>query len=184
MERKVGSMTPIEGFERRLWLRPISHNVEINEDGLVLGAGTVLARMYRNNSGAQVLAFDENQPRLFALLATAHGRSPPSDLLTHLESAARFWTRGDKALANIRLAFARLPRLEDRADAYRLFLAESLLDDGMTAESLMKVLGLEPAPSDIAKYDPDQPRVPARRSERAVDLRERGACRLRAESDG
>jgi hypothetical protein len=82
-------------------------------------------------------------------------------LLVHLESAASFWNRGDKALANIRLVFAHLPRLDDRADAYRLFLAESLLDEGMSPETLMKVMGLEPAPSDLAKYNPDQPRVPA-----------------------
>lgn len=157
----MGSRETAEQFERRLWFRPISHAVEINEDGLVLGAGTVLARMNRDPSGAQVLAFDEDRPRLSALLAAAYCRSPPSDLPTHLESAARFWKSGDKALANIRLAFARLPRLDDRAGAYRLFLAERLLDEGLSPDALVKVMGIETAPSDLTKYNPDQPRVPA-----------------------
>ena len=149
----MGSRATAEQFERRLWFRPISHAVEINEDGLVLGAGTILARMGVDPSGAQILAFDEDQPRLFALLAAAYGRSAPSDLPIHLESAARFWKRGDKALANIRLAFARLPRLDDtpgdRAGAYRLFLAENLLEDGMSPEALMKVLGVDGPQADL-----------------------------------
>ncbi len=157
----MGSRTRTEQFERRLWFRPISRAVEINDDGLVLGAGTILARMNRDPSGAQVLAFDEDQPRLSALLAAAYCQSPPSDLPAHLESAARFWKSGDKALANIRLAFARLPRLDERDGAYRLFLAEKLLDEGLSPDALMKIMGLAPAPSGLAKYDPDQPRVPA-----------------------
>jgi hypothetical protein len=77
----MGSRATAEQFERRLWSRPLSHTIEINEDGLVLGAGTVLARMDRDLSGARFLALDGDQRRLFALLAAAFGRSPPSDLL-------------------------------------------------------------------------------------------------------
>jgi hypothetical protein len=152
---------PAEKFERRLWLRPVSHAVEINDEGLVFGAGTVLARMKSEPSGARVLALDQDLPRLSALLAAAYGRSPPSDLPAHLESAARFWQRGDKALANIRLAFARLPSLDDRAGAYRLFLAENLLEDGMSPEALMKLMGFDGPSAEFAKYDPAQPRVPS-----------------------
>jgi hypothetical protein len=68
-----------EQFERRLW-RPMFHTVEITEDGLVMGAGTVLARMKRDASGAQVPALDEDRARVFALLAAAYGRTPPPDL--------------------------------------------------------------------------------------------------------
>lgn len=154
-----------EKFERRLWLRPMSHAVEINDDGLVFGAGTVLARMKSEPSGARVLALDEDLPRLSVLLAAAYGRFPPPDLPVHLKSAAPFWKRGDKALANIRLAFARLPRLDDapgdRAGAFWLFLAENLLKDGMSPEALMKLLGFDVTPAEIVKYDPDQARVPA-----------------------
>lgn len=160
-----GRKGALEKFQRRLWFRLISRAVEINEDGLVFGAGTVLARMRSDPSGARVLALDQDLPRLSALLAAAYGRSPPSDLPIHLESGARYWKRGDKALANIRLAFARLPRLDDapadRAGAYRLFLAENLLEDGMSPESLLKLLGFDGPSAEIAKYDPAQPRVPS-----------------------
>ena len=174
------SRATAEQFKRRLWLRPISHAVEINEEGLVLGAGTILARMTRDASGAQVLALDEDQPRLLALLAAAYGRSPASDLPVHLESAALFWKRGDKALANIRLAIARLPRIDDGADAYRLFLAESLLAEGMAPEALMKLLGLDGSQSEIAMYDPDQPRVPAGNGRISGEWTSGGAGRSRS----
>jgi hypothetical protein len=158
---RVENRAAIQRFERRLWLRPLCPNIEINEDGLVLGAGTILARMIRDPLDRQVLLFDSDRPRLLALLTAAYGQSPPSDLLVHLESAARFWKQGDKALANIRLAFARLPRLDDEADAYRLFLAENMLDDGVTPDALMKLLDVAASHSTLTKYDPDQPRVPA-----------------------
>jgi hypothetical protein len=59
------------------------------------------------------------------------------------------------------LAFARNPRLDDRSDAYRLFLAEELLDAGMSPAALMKGLGFDAPARGLAKYDPNQPRVPA-----------------------
>ena len=77
------------------------------------------------------------------------------------ERAFVHWRRGEKALANIRLAFARIPRLDDRSDAYRLFLAEELLDAGMSPAALMKGLGFDAPARGLAKYDPNQPRVPA-----------------------
>ncbi|MGA8170798.1 MAG: hypothetical protein WB816_08210 [Methylocystis sp.] len=64
-------------------------------------------------------------------------------------------------MANIRLAFARIPRLDEPSDAYRLFLAEELLDAGMSPAGLMKGLGFDAPARGLAKYDPSQPRVPA-----------------------
>ncbi len=150
-----------DGFEKRLRLRPLLSAVEINENGLVVGAGSVLARMTRDRIGAQTLALDEDARRLVALYVAAFGTAPRLDLADHLEGASRFWKRGDKALANIRLAFARLPRLERREDAYRLFLAECFLEEGTTADELVKVLGLHLASEELCKFNADQPRVPA-----------------------
>ncbi|QGM45778.1 hypothetical protein [Methylocystis heyeri] len=150
-----------ERFEKRLWSRPISHAAEIGDDGLILGAGTILARMTRDAFGAPRLAVEEDEDRIFALLAAAHGRPASPELWRHLEGASDYWRRGEKALANIRLAYAALPRLEDRADAYRLFLAEELLDSGMAPGALMKGLGVEPPTRGFVKYDSNQPRVPA-----------------------
>jgi hypothetical protein len=83
------------------------------------------------------------------------------DLPRHLGEAFAHWRRGDKALANIRVAFARIPRLDDRAGAYRLFLAEKLLDAGMSPGALMKGLGFDAPRRGLVKYNPNQPRVPA-----------------------
>ena len=149
-------------FERRLRLRPASRALEITEGGMIAGAGTVLARMNRDRSGAKALAINEDGARIFALLGAAYGQNPPPDLFDHLRSAAAFWKRGDKALANLRLIFACIPRLDGHDAAYRLFLAEHLLDhDDLSPAALMKIVGLEPTTSDLAKFNPDQPRVPA-----------------------
>ncbi|MGA8170104.1 MAG: RNase A-like domain-containing protein, partial [Methylocystis sp.] len=96
-----------------------------------------------------------------ALLAAAHGRPMSADLSRHVGEAFAHWRRGDRALANIRLAFAGIPQLDDYASAYRLFLAEELLDAGMSPAALMKGLGFEPTARGLAKYSPNQPRVPA-----------------------
>ena len=152
----------LEGrFEKRARSRPIAYAAEIGDDGLVLGAGTILARMTRDSLGEPALDLEEGADRLYALLAAAHGRPMSTDLPRHLGEAFAHWRRGEKALANIRLAFAQIPRLDDRADAYRLFLAEELLDAGMSPAALMKGLGFDAPARGLAKYDPNQPRVPA-----------------------
>lgn len=46
-------------------------------------------------------------------------RAIPADSLLPIEAAAADWQRGHKALANLRLVFADLPRLADPHDAYR-----------------------------------------------------------------
>ena len=73
-----------------------------------------------------------DRQRVVALLAAAYGRTISPDVLKHIEGASEQWRRGDKALANIRLAFARLPRLEDRGSIARLFHAEDLLERGVS----------------------------------------------------
>jgi len=152
----------LEGrFEKRARSRPIAYAAEIGEDGLVLGAGTILARMTRDSLGAPALDLEGGGDRLKALLAATHDRPMPPDLPRHLDEAFAHWRRGEKALANIRVAFARIPRLDDCSDAYRLFLPEELLDAGMSPAALMKGLGFDAPARGLAKYDPNQPRVPA-----------------------
>ena len=75
--------------------------------------------------------------------------------------ASEHWRDGDKALANIRLAFARLPRLDDRASLYRLLCAEDLLEQGVPPRLLLRAMGFESEESGLVKYDPDQSRIPA-----------------------
>ena len=74
--------------------------------------------------------------------------------------AGEFWRAGEKALAQIHLAFLGLPKI-DETDAYRLFLAGTALERGASPSELMKALGFPRAARNIEKYNPDQPRVPA-----------------------
>jgi hypothetical protein len=59
------------------------------------------------------------------------------------------------------LAFARLPRLDSANDAYRLYLAGALLDDGVPPREMLAGLALGRTMRQLDKYDSDQPRVPA-----------------------
>ncbi len=124
---------------------------EMSDAGLTLGRGTLLAPLGSERNG-------EAGERMAVLLAAVYGR-PVTPLVTKaFARAAGHWRRGDGALAHIELAFARLPRLESEDDAFRLFLAESLLAEAMTPRALARALGFE---ADLSKYAPDQPRVPA-----------------------
>jgi hypothetical protein len=82
--------------------------MEITGEGLMLGAGTVLAGMGQDERGRRRLALDD-EPRALALLATAYERPVESYVLAKMRRAAELWTDGDKALAHIHLAYAKLP---------------------------------------------------------------------------
>lgn len=117
-------------FDDRCRLRAVEVKAAITESGLVLGAGTLLVRMGKDRFGLPMLAFVQDGERVHTLLTVAQRRPPSADFYRHLQSAAEYWRRGDKALANLRLAFARLPQLESELDAWRLYLAAELLDEG------------------------------------------------------
>lgn len=141
-----------------------SHSVEsvmrFADVGLVLGAGTVLLRAGPSRPETTI---DVSDPRLLALLAAAHLRSPTALGLAHIGKAANRWREGNNDLASMHLALSGLGRLErPSADAHRLFLADRLLDDGVGAETIIKALDLNVSTSEgVSKYSPDQPRVPA-----------------------
>lgn len=141
--------------------RPIEPLAAITDAGLVLGAGTKLVRMEAGRSAHRELALAQDEARLFALLAVAFRRLAPSNILRHIDNASLHWRRGDKALANIHLAFARLPRLENEADAWCLHLAAAMLDDGYSPTRLLCKLGYFSSSARFQKYDPNQPRVAA-----------------------
>lgn len=143
-------------FEKRVRSGPIREAVEIGEEGLLLGAGARLVRDVQDRSG-----IDRDERRLVALLSVAGGRLIADGEIATVKKALSDWRRGDRALANIRLAQASLPRIRRRDDAFRLHLAEQLLDQTMQPDELLKALGFASASSSLAKYDADQPRVPA-----------------------
>lgn len=118
-------------------------------------------RLVRFREGTNRLAVEADRDRLLALLSVAFRRPVAADVLRHVEAASTHWRRGDKALANLRLVFSDLPRLDTPADAQRLRAVEYLLDEGLAPRDLMTKLGLDTAVLSLSKYDPDQPRVPA-----------------------
>jgi hypothetical protein len=147
-----------EKFHERLCPAPFCRTLTITETGLTLGAGTVLART--TQGGRSHGAFDGEEERVLALLAVAFGKSVPVHVIGNLRRAAEQWSRGDKCLAHIHLAFASLPQI-DEDGAARLALADEALAMGVTPRAVLKALGLDSAPLDALKFDPSQPRVPA-----------------------
>ena len=134
--------------------------ISIGDDGLVCGAGSILVRMA--HAGGPRLMVEDDAARLIAMLSAAFNRRvSAAEIVPHVSAAAEHWAHGQKAVANFRLTFARLPRLRDLADADRLRLAEVLLDHGVPPDALMKELGFGIASLDLRRYREDEPRVPA-----------------------
>ena len=127
----------------------------IDDAGLFIGARVRLARFARHGG----LALDAEGPRVLALLSVAAERAVPGDVLAPIIAASDHWRRGDKALANIRLVQARLPRITSAIDARNVGEAADLLDGGLVPGALMKALGFDAAA--LRKFNPGQPRVPA-----------------------
>jgi hypothetical protein len=128
-------------------------HLEITGEGLVLGAGTILAKMGGDSKGSPELSLDDER-RIMAILATAYGRPLQAHVLDKMRRAAELWNGGDKALAHIHLAFAGLPPCDDMDLALRLFVADELIEAGASPATLMKAQGFVPAPLDLLKFNP------------------------------
>jgi hypothetical protein len=126
----------------------------IEEAWLVLGADTILVRMGKTRSDAKALALEADRERLLSLLGVSYWDKVTPGIVKNIEKASEQWRRGEKALAHIHLAFAGLPRLESANDAYRLYLAEALLDDGLPPREMLAELGLNRAMRQLDKFDP------------------------------
>jgi len=122
--------------------------------GLVLGAGTLLAKL-----DGKSLPSEAEQERNWTLLSVAYGQVVPLAVLGSLRRVVKHWHSGDKCLAAIQLAQMGLPDIGEDA-AYRLALAAELIGAGVTPRELARELGFDP-PAGLLKYNPDQPRVPA-----------------------
>jgi hypothetical protein len=157
-------MQNTDAFERdwREWGlgRPLHREMTFTQAGLVLGRGTLLAEFRTEGRAARGLAFDGEEVLLLSLLTAAYREPLAGGVIERIRRAGEFWRAGEKALAQIHLAFLGLPKI-DEADAYRLFLAGTALEKGASPSDLMKALGFPRAARDIEKFNPDQPRVPA-----------------------
>ncbi len=136
-----------------------SPRMEISGEGLTPGAGTVLAGMAQDERGRPRLALDDEH-RILALLATAYARPVEACVAAKLRRACERWTEGEKALAHIHFAHAGVPPCGPD-QALRLFVADELIEAGVTPETLLKAQGFDPASLALSKYSADQPRVPA-----------------------
>jgi hypothetical protein len=149
-----------KAWAARRAVTPIDAVMRFSDEGLVLGAGTVLTKS--SDPGREFLD-DPWELRLQALLAVAHLRRPTVESLAHLRGAVRRWSEGHHALASMHLSLSRVDRLmRPEADAHRLFLADGMLNAGFEANAIIDAIeaGI-PDLIGFRKYDPDQPRVPA-----------------------
>lgn len=140
--------------------RGLHASLSLEKNGLVLGAKTVLAKRGRDGS----IAVDGEEARLLTLLTIAYGHPVPSSLLGTIHKASKYARAGDECMASMLIALARLPKLRDPGDvARRLFIADALMDDGISPRDIWTALDLDPASLDEFEkfYNPDEPRVPA-----------------------
>jgi hypothetical protein len=133
------------------------------EEGLVLGADTVLAKASGDRCGGPAVVIDNGEERILALLAVAYGTAIDLTVLGHIRRASKKWGRGEPCLALIHLAHTGLAKLPDEEEcSFRLFLAERALADGVAPSDLLKACGFDSAPLELVKagYNLRQPRVP------------------------
>ncbi len=133
------------------------------EEGLVLGAGTVLAKAIVDPWGRPALAVDGAEERILALLSIAYGKGVDPAILDHIRRASEQWSRGELHLALIHLAYTGLSELTDEQEcSFRLFMAARALADGVALRDLLTACGLDTVPLDLlkARFNPNQPRVP------------------------
>ncbi len=151
--------------DRAEWARsrPVHLSMTLTDEGLVLGAGTVLAKAGFDQWGRFELALNGAEQRILALLAVAYGRPVSPSVLDNIRRASQQWSRGETCLALIHLAYIGLPKLPDQKEAsFRLSLAEGALADGVTPGDLLKACCIDNVGLDLLKggYDPSQPRAP------------------------
>jgi hypothetical protein len=132
--------------------------LKFEAEGLVLGAGTILAE-----PGADLTPGGAGETRLTTLLAAAYGRRMTKDVVGHIRSANTRWREADQRLADLHLALTRLERLpQPQEAARRLFMADGLMRAGAEPLSILKALDIDgPASAPMAKYSADQLRAPA-----------------------
>jgi len=154
-----------KGWETRVRTTSIEPTPSITEAGLVLGAGTVLARRITDRQGRPALAIDGNEERIAALLAVAYGSAIAPETISHIRRASERYARGEVGLALIHLARTGLPRLSGpKGAAYRLFIGEALLEGGLAPHDLLKAAGgIDPSVLDrvVKGFNVAEPRIPA-----------------------
>src|SRR5580658_2490738 len=108
-----------KAWDRRRATTNVDAIMRFSNDGLVFGAGTLLAP---TRDLAHEVSTNPSGPRLVALLAAAHLGTPTTGALNHLRRAAECWGEGEDALASMHLVLSQVDRLRDPdVDAHRMF---------------------------------------------------------------
>ena len=84
--------------------RGLAGRMTLTGQGLVLGAGTLLAKL-----GGKALPIEADQERIWTLLSVASGEKISQAVFGSLRRVAKHWQGGDKSLAAIHLAQMGLP---------------------------------------------------------------------------
>ena len=152
-----------EAWRAQLARSTIEPMLALRPEGLVLGAGTVLAPS-EGEGRSKALRLKGREDRVLTLLPAAYGRRVGADTLAHIRRAGDRWEAGDNVLAGIHLALTGLGKLSPALEAaQRLFLVDGLMEAGAEPDDILKALGLGITFSDPTNkyFNPDQPRVPA-----------------------
>jgi len=138
----------------------IKRRLTLTDDGLLLGADTVIAK--RQNDGGMACAIDGREDEILALIGVAYGTAMSPGLISHLRRADKAYMRGDPVTAQIHLAFTGLHKIEDAEPAsFRLFLADRLLRAGLSPHALPIALSDDTDLSEwFEKASPDDPTHP------------------------
>src|SRR5262245_57757075 len=98
-----------KAWAERLASMAIEPVMRFSREGLILGAGTVLAKS--GGGAGHEVSIDPGEPTLRALLTAAYLHEPTVVSLAHLHKAAHRWSEGHKALAAMHLALSGFGRL-------------------------------------------------------------------------
>jgi hypothetical protein len=90
--------------------RGLAGRMTLTGQGLVLGAGTVLAKL--DDKAHPIVA---DQERIWTLLSVAYGEKTSRAVLGSLRRVAKHWQGGDKSLTAIHLAQMGLPDIGEDA---------------------------------------------------------------------
>jgi len=106
----------------------------------MLGADTILVRMDKTRSGPKARAVEADRERLRALLGVSYWDKVPPGIVKKIENASD--GGGRKGFGAYPFGFHGLAEARKHRHAYRLYLAEALLDDGLPPREMLAELGL------------------------------------------
>jgi len=132
--------------------------MSLEREGVVLGAKTVLAKRLHDGS------LEGEDARILTLLSVAYGQPVDPSVVGAIRRASKHARAGDECMASMHIALAPLPQLRDPSEAARrLFIADGLMEDGVSPRDIWITLDFDSAPLDALEkeFNPDQPRVPA-----------------------